>query len=311
MEKDSYFQKIFAEICLGYSEILWKDSKVYIKHLSNLDSIELDSFYDNLLNKAKLSGIQTYEDKIKWLSDNKIWDINKDIEIKQQIEYVDSLKQTHEKLVFKTQKLEVERTLKEELIKLERLTDEKEDLVGTTAEKIANQKIQFYSIYLSFFKDIDLKDKFFSIKDIDDLDDDNSYQLLKIYINTIDRFGIQSMKKIAISNYFTNIFYICSDNLQSFFGKPVYLLTNYQLNLLSYGIYFKNIFMANSDLPEEIRYNPEKIEEFIKKSRGLKDMLSKIDPSSKSVGIIASNEDFKEMGLQRDNSTMKTNVTIT
>jgi hypothetical protein len=310
VEKDSFFQRIFAEICLGYSEQFWKNSKIYIKHLSNLDSIELDGFYESFIKKSQESGIKTYNEKIKWLIEKKMWSLEKDIEVKQQEDYVDSLQQTHEKLIFKSQKAEVEKNLKEETKKLNILLEEKENLIGITAERIANQKIQFYCIYVSFFKDTDLKQKLFTLEEIDNLDDEDSSALLQIYIDIIDKYNLNNIKKVAISNYFTNNFYICGENLQSFFGKPIYLLTNYQSNLLSLGSYFRSIFSQNSDLPKEIRGDPEKIEQYVKKSHGLKDMMSKIDPNTQSVGIVAGNQDFEEMGLKRDLSVTKSDGPI-
>ena len=302
MEKDIYFQRIYAEICLGYSEKLWKNSKVYIKHLSNLDGLELDSYYEQILDDIKKNGIRTYDEKIKWLTENKIWDVGKEITINQQKDYLDSLQKTYDKLIFKSQKTPLEKTIQEESRKLGQLLEEKENLIGTTAERIANNKIQFYYFYVSFFQDKKLDKKLFNLEEINNLDDDDSYELLRIYNENVEKFDSYNLKKIAISNYFTNNFYICGEHIQSFFGKPVYLLTNYQSSLLGLGMYFKNVFMNNQDLPEKVRNDPDKIEEFIKQSQGFKEMLSKIDPNAQSIGIVANKSDFEERGLIRDTS---------
>lgn len=305
MEKESHFARIYSEICLGYSEDIWQNSAIYIKHLSNLDSIEIDSFYEIALEKTKLVGIQTYKEKLNWLINKRLWDTNKDIEINKQKNYVESLQGTIQKLVFKSQKEQIEKTLKEELDKLNILLQERENLIGTTAEKIANQKVQFHCVQVSFFKDRELKNKFFTLEEINSLDDEDSYKLLSFYIDNIEKFNIKNIKKVAISNFFTNLFYICGDNIQSFFGKPIYLLTNYQSNLLSLGSYFKNLLSSNNNLPKDIIDDPEKIEEYIQKSRNFNETLDKIDPNAKSVGIVANSQDFKDMGLKRDESFYK------
>ena len=136
------------------------------------------------------------------------------------------------------------------------------------------------------------------------MDDEDSYELLNLYIKNLEKFNIRNINKIAICNFFTNNFYICGENLYSFFGKPIYLLTNYQLSLLSSGLYFKNVFSSNPEMPKDIRDDPDKIEEYIERSRGFKDMLSKIDSNAQRVGIVASPQDFKDMGLQSNNSFM-------
>lgn len=305
MEKESHFARIYSEICLGYSENIWQNRAVYIKHLSNLDSIQIDSFYEIALEKTKSLGIKTYKEKLDWIVEKKLWNSDKDIEINKQKDYVESLQKTIEKLVFKSQKVQIEGTLKEEIDKLNLLLQEKEVLIGTTAEKIANQKVQFYCIHVSFFKDKELKNNFFTLEEINNLDDEESYQLLSFYIENLEKFSISNIKKIGISSFFTNIFFICGENLQSFFGKPVYLLTNYQSNLLSLGSYFKNLLSSNPNLPKDIVDDPEKIEEYIQKSRNFNEVLDKVDPNAKSVGIVANSQDFKEMGLKRDESFYK------
>lgn len=293
-------EQIYSEICLGYSKDIWKNSIVYIKHFSNLDLVEIDSFYNELLDGAKSKGIKSHSEKTEWLVSKKLWNKAKDMEIIEQQDFVDSLRKTNEKLIFPSQKKQNEKILEEESIKLNRLINDRENLMGLTAEKIANQKIQFYYVYLSFFKDQKLEDKFFTLENIHNLDDDESFELLNFYIEINENFNVKNIKKIAISNIFTNNFYICGENIQSFFAKPLYLLTNYQSNLLSYGSYFKHLLSTNPELPKNIKDDPEKLEEFIKQGQNFKDMIKKVDANVQSVGIPATKSDFEAMGLVRD-----------
>lgn len=302
MSKD--IKQVYNEICLGYSKDIWKNSNIYIKHFSNLDLIEVDSIYNQSLEESKKKGILSYSEKIKWLIEKKLWSDDREIEINQQQDFIDGLILTNEKLIFPSQKRENEKILREETGKLNLLLYEKDRLLGTTSEKIANQKIQFYYIYISFFKNKELSENFFSLEDINNLDDEESDKLLSFYMQIIGDFDIKNIKKISISYFFINNFYICGENMQSFFGKPIYLLTNYQSSLLSYGSYFKNVFSTNPDIPKNIKDDPEKIEEFIKQGQNLKHMLSKIDSNAQSVGIPATKQDFEELGLIRDTNIL-------
>lgn len=295
-------KKIYHEICLGYSKSTWKNSIIYIKHLSILDLVDLDSYYNEFLEEAKQNGIKNKEDKLEWLKNKNLWSVADEISLKKQQDFIDNLEKTNEKLVFKSQKVENEKLLKEGSEKLRILKQKKEELIGVTAEKIADRKIQYHYVYLSTFNDAEFKQKFFTLEEIYNLDEEDSNSILGLYVKNMEKFDKKNIKKITISNFFTDIFSICGDNINTFFGKPVYLLNNYQITLLSYGNYFKNVFMNNRDMPDNIRDDPEKIEEFIQRAVNFREMNSKIDSNAMSVGIVANNEDFESMGLKRDTS---------
>lgn len=306
MHKDvsKNIEQIYSDICLGYSKDIWKDFPIFIKHLSTLDYIEIDYFSEKLLENIKKKGIKSRSEKIEWLIDKKLWNKSREIEINQQKDYVGTLQKTNEKLIFKSQKEQNEKILKEESNKLNVMIGERESLIGTVAEQIVNQKMQFYYIYFSFYKNKNLNNLFFTLEEINNLDDEDSYNLLSLHLDNNDNFDIKNIKKIAISPFFTNNFYICGDNIQSFLGKPVYLLTNYQSILLSYGAYYKNLLASNPELPAEMKNDPDKMEEFINKQKNLKEAMNKIDSKVQSVGIPATKSDFESMGLTRDTSIM-------
>jgi len=96
------------------------------------------------------------------------------------------------------------------------------------------------------------------------------FELMDIYIEYIKQFSITNIKKIAISQFFTSYFYISEDNF-NFFHKPLYTLTFNQVNLISYGSYFKSLMASIGDsITEEMRTNPEKLEEFANRKNNAK-----------------------------------------
>lgn len=295
-------KKIYRDICLGYTESTFEDKKVFIKHFSDLDLTEIEIAYNKIVEESRAKGIKNRREKLDWLISKGLWNKQKDIDITQQQEFVDNLITTNEKLVFKSQKLQNEKLLAEESVKLNKMIYERESLVDLTAEMVADRKIRFQYIFDSFYTDSNFTNKFFSDKEIWDMDDENSEKLLLFYDKILDDLNIKNIKKISISAFFLNTFAVCTENPQAFFGKPVYLLTISQSNLVSYGGYFRAIFSQNSELPNNIKDDPEKIEEFIKQERNFKDALGKIDPNAASVGIPATKSEFESMGLTRDKS---------
>lgn len=300
--EDLNIRKIFVDICNGYSVGQWNNYDIYIKHLSILETVELNDFYEKNIEIAQKNGIKKRQERLDWLNEKGLWGKVEEQELDKQKDYIDNLTKTKERLFISSQIKIHQKLLDEESAKLNKLLNKKESLIGSTAEKIADQKVQFYYMYISFYKEKLLNNRFFTKEYIDSLDDEESFNLLGFYIKIIEKFGNKNIEKIAISNFFTNSFYICGDNIKDFFGKPIYLLTNYQSNLLSYGLYFKNIISSNPDLPDNIKDDPEKIKDFIRKNRNLDQALKYTKPGQR-VGLVgASKQDIEDLGGKVDTS---------
>ena len=66
------------------------------------------------------------------------------------------------------------------------------------------------------------------------------FECIEIYTNMIaKRFGGDEIKRVAVSPFFMNTYYLCDDNPYHFFGKPILYLTNFQTALMSFAKNFK------------------------------------------------------------------------
>ena len=54
---------------------------------------------------------------------------------------------------------------------------------------------------------------------------------MTVYSKNNEKFKAEVLKKIALADFFTNIFYLCEDNVFNFYGKPVIILTFYQIEI--------------------------------------------------------------------------------
>ena len=103
-------------------------------------------------------------------------------------------------------------------------------------------------------------------------------------------------------SFFCNYFYLCDDNPQIFYGKPVVDLTFYQAEMFTYGRYFKNLAQeSKGSPPEEIRNDPDKLIEFYEVRRNADEILDKASQktgekmgASSLVG--ATKEDLEALG---------------
>ena len=81
----------------------------------------------------------------------------------------------------------------------------------------------------------------------------------------MDRFADINLKRVAVSGFYLNNFYLCKDNPFIFYGKPVVGLTYPQTELFSFGRYFKGILTEIKPPPtEEQLDDPDKLIEMLK-----------------------------------------------
>lgn len=261
----------FIDVCRGYSKTEWNKSPLFIRHFSHFEQLDTELEREKYFEIAKKKGIQTNDEKIKWLIDNELWSKEKDKKVRDLSFFIENLKKSKAKALTKAMATEFDKQIKSAQIDLDSLIIEKNNLIGLTAESYAEQKLRMSYIYYSFFKDETLKDRLFSEKQFKRLDDEEIDELFYIYIDYINKFTHDNIKKISISSFFTSYFYLTED-ITKFFGKPLYELTYNQVNLISYGSYYRRILaQVGESMPDGIKQDPEKIEEFFNRKVNLKE----------------------------------------
>jgi len=299
-ETDSaLLRRIYTEVCRGYTQSVFNGQSVYIKHLSVFDQTDIDDYYKIVLDEIITRKIPTEEQRKAFLESKKLWTKKDDFDIQQEKNYLDNLRRTRAKAALKLQANQLDKQIEEANIKINKLIFKRDNLIGLTAEKVADQKTQYEYIRLSFYKDKDFKYPLFDKNDIYNLNEDECEQLLTKYIESVERFSHKNLKKISIQDFFTNYFYLCGDDIYNFFQKPIVNLTNYQVNLLHYGKYFKSI-LTNHEIPRDLLDDPDKIEDFVGRATNAKNVIEKASVSKGGrVGIVgATAEDFAALGVQ-------------
>lgn len=288
-------RRIFADICRGYTKYDWNKKPVYVKHLTHFEQVDIDEYRDKFLLDSKRRGIPDLAQQLAFLEREGLWLKSNQAELETQKFYLDNLHKTKSKMAIRAQIDMIDKTIKEAEEKYYKLLDRKNSLVGDTAEKYADQRMQAYYIYNTFHKDAKLEEKLFTEKQFINLDEEELVELMSFYIRVIQEFSHTNLKKISISDFFSTYFGI-SENNEGFFGRPPCFLSYYQINLLSYGSYFKSI-LSNHKIPEELKDDPEKIESYVVKAQNMKAMYEKAGKTGGSVGFVgASREDLASLG---------------
>tara|TARA_B100000085_G_scaffold264592_1_gene271692 strand:- start:75 stop:1070 length:996 start_codon:yes stop_codon:yes gene_type:complete len=294
---------VFSEIVEGYSltrSELFGDLK--IKHINNYDSAKTDIKNNYYFEKAVSQGLPKREEKVEYLIKEKLWDPEKDKEADRLKEMLKGMNRTKSKLFLQAQIDAIKKDIADNEIKLSNILAEKESVIGFTAEEYANRRINEYYMHISI---LDEEGKqLFGENEFDELEQDQVNDIMQVYEKNNRKFKAEILKKISLADFFTNIFYLCEDNVFNFYGKPVIDLTFYQIEIYSYGRYFKSIIQNSEEkIPDHIVEDPDKLIEWAESSKNVKEVLEKTsgDAESGASSIMgATKQDLAKAGIDEN-----------
>jgi len=296
---------LFIDILKGYSEVYYKNTKIYFKHNTSFDSGDIDSKRQEFIRKAKSNGLPTEEEKEAYLIAEKLWSKEKNEEIQRIKSYISNLKTTKSKL-FRNEEIDsINKQINEQNIKLIELASERKELLGFTVEDYANKKVNEYYMYNSLYKDKNLNERYFSEGDFDELENKDISEIIEIYNNVNKDFSEKNLKKIALSSFYLSLYNMCEDSPYYLYGKPIIYLTFYQVEVFSYSRYFRNALSEAKHKPaDELYEDPDKLIDWLESSKNVEEVLNKnsIKENKKSEGAVgtsiigAKKEDLAKIG---------------
>jgi hypothetical protein len=300
-----FLKKIYKEISIGSSFV--KEKNAYIKHFKEIDFIDIDQVYEAAMDKAKKLSLPTFEEKEKELLDNGLWSKKQNEELLLLKNDIENMEKRKSKMFIKSQIEKIKKDIIEKQKQLDILQNNKNELLGLYVELYAEKQLNDYFIINSFYYDKELKNKI----NIDEFEyrEDMAFWII-LYHRYIQNFNKNNMRKIAINPMFLNLFMICDNNLYEFYGKPLLELSNFQIELASYGRYYANIF-SNPEvekLDEKIKSDPELLSDWYKSFINFKYNSKGKNSSGKGMSFVmgAQTEDMKYLGeaSNKDLNTM-------
>ncbi len=275
-----YCKKLYRDIIFGYSEKRLKDSsKVFIKHLTELEAGVSEKKYDDFLFLAESRGLKNQEDALKFAIEQGAWSQEKEDRFNQLNEQLTALKQTKAKLIIKAQIEPITEEIKPLDDEAYLLFRERTENIGHTAEAFASKKINELCVQQACYVDEGLTERLYSEEDFDLLGQSEVNAITELYGSMNEDFSPKQVERIAISPFFMNTFFLCKDNILAFFGKPILDLTNFQISLMSSARHFKNLISnASKSAPEGYYENPDKLIEWYElqnKTREARDSMEK------------------------------------
>ncbi len=294
-------KRIYNDIIRGYSVVrVPKIGTLFVKHLTQIDYIELDDVYFSLLTEAAENKILTYKEKVQYLINEGLWTKEKEKEILDNKYFLDGLKMSMSKVALSRQLQELKNEAEKVEKKIGRLELEKSRLIGYTAESYASSALNDNIIKITAYRDKQLQAPFYTDDQFDDLSDDTIRLIWESFNQLFQKFKTPELQRVALSPFFLNFFYMSENNPHIFYGKPIVALSFYQLELFAHGMYFKNVLSEiNPKPPDDVMNNPEKLIEYFNLNKNSREILDKQSNNSNAgVGLVgATKEDYERLGI--------------
>ena len=302
--KKEKLKSLYLDLIKGYSTCAKTQSfdQFYVRHLDMTSSTEIDSEYQKNYEKAKKQGLPTEEEQVEYLNKEKLWTKEEESELQNQQSLLEGLKSSKSKVFLQAQIDYFRGEIEKEEEKLHKMLSTKAEYMGFTAEAYANKKINEFYIYLTVYKDKKFEERFFSEEEFEFINFEKFSELVVSYNSTTKYFNPTNLKRVSLSTFFLNYFYLCDDNPQIFFGKPVIDLTYHQVELFGYARHFKHMLSEMKATPPSEYYDdPDKLIEFVEAGKNAEKMIEKAEKNDKTHGAMsvvgATKEDLRRMGL--------------
>ncbi len=304
MSEEEYIG-IVGEIFDGYSEFDFFGVPIYLKHFSIKDQRYIHRFYEKYKNIALNKGIPCEKEILNQLRQDGLWSDDDDLKIASLEMEIESLKQAKNLLMLPSQKEKYQQDINERSTELLRLKINRKDVMGKTAEDYASARSNEEFIRYILYKDRNLTEHFFTDSEFENLTDNQIGKLIAQHKACNNRINENVIQEAVLRDFF-NMYLSQTEDVSSFYGKPIIQLSVYQLKLALYARIFFNIFQYNDDIPESIKKDPNAILRFSesKKVRGdnqnkfknkdggatavfkaTKDDLSYVDPNAKTISL--------------------------
>lgn len=267
--------------------VFYKDRKLFIKHLSHHEQVDLDVLYKSFLEEAIKDGLPTEKYMLQDLKKEEVWTDADEKEIENTKQVIERLV-AGKRVIYLQSKLEEQnKFIEEEQNKYYQKKIQKDKLIGLTAETFAEKKVNEHYIIDSFFLDAKCESRYLTDIMFDDLSQTSMQDLIRAYNAEMETVSDKNIKHLAIQEFFQVYWSLGSENLYNFFGKPIAELTYFQVKLGSYGRMFKNILEKSEGIPDEVKADPDKLLDYVRIGENAKQVIQKAEKNSPDNDVVA------------------------
>ncbi len=291
MSEEEYIG-IVGEIFDGYTEFEYFGSTVYLKHFSIRDQRYIHRYYNKYKLIAIKKGIPSEEEMLLQLRNDGLWSAEEEDKIATLKSELDALIQTQKKILLPSKKKEMQKDIDAKHSSLLHLQNTRRNVVGKTAEDYASTRANEEFIRYIIYKDRELTKHYFTDDEFATLGDEEIRPLLKQHELCNNRLSEENIQHAVLRDFF-NMYVSQTEDVASFYGKPIIQLSAYQLKLALYARIFFNIFQYNDDIPDHIKKDPIAILNF-SDSKKNKSATSAVNKEAAATAVFgATKEDLE------------------
>lgn len=290
---------IVVEIFDGCSVLSSTLGPIYIKHFHQLDTRKILAKKKLYTAEAEERGLLTENSSLKMLIQDGMWDDKSEKKIKDKKKFIENLKNSLAKIELPSKRRNHKKLIDTEVNKLNILAFEREKLIGLTAEKYAERKVN-----KDFFESLLFLDKEFKVSPFEELDYqdiESAQELANLEEQFFKRMADENISKAVLSPFF-GPYLPYSEDVINMFGEPLKNLTAFQLKMITYARSFLNIFKnSQKEIPAHVASDPDLLIDFYN--------AQKTDGSSKGNGDAdattyfgADKNDIEELKKQDQNA---------
>jgi hypothetical protein len=158
------------------------------------------------------------------------------------------------------------------------LLNKKAELVGKTSERYGSQRSNEEFIRYLIYSDQQCSRHFFSDEQFANLSEEDLSFFVKENDAISKRLSESNIQHVVLRDFF-NMYLSQTENVSSFYGRPIIELSVYQLKLAIYARIFFNMFQYHEDIPDRMK----------------KEDLEIIDPNARTISL--SDEISKKGGV--------------
>lgn len=291
----SGLRRAFVDICRGHTVTQYKGAPLYIRHLSHMDHVDYDLKQAEYERDAIAKGAKTEKTRLEELRASGQWSDAKDADIERQKDTItrfeDTIRNTPQPSIAQS----LGGQLNDERQKLNKMLQDKANLIGITAEVYAQRRLNDYYIVTNLFSDLKLTKNLITDEEFQEMPDKEVEHLLDVYHKAIESCDDVHLRQLAVQDFFSSYWNMSADNASVFYGRPVCQLTYYQIRLGNIARYFKSILegVDLNKVPPNVRGDPEAIERLYTSQQKAREM----ERSGKLPGNM-SESDIQQTGLQ-------------
>ena len=268
---------LYYEIIEGRSKCLdpFDKGPLYIKHFGDIDSSKFEEYYIINYEQAISKGVPSEKEQIDYLIKEELWEAEKDKQILVKESSLKELNDLKTKAYLFSKINQINRDISKLEDEIYNLKSQKKELIGLTAEIYAQNKMEYYYIYNSFYIDDNLTRKKFEEEnfEIENIKQFNQY--VDLHNNVVQKFSLKNIKNLSLSDFIQGLVNLSENKAYNFFGKPVTLLTYYQTTMFIYAKYYNTILSTPEakKLKDEIKNDADKLSDWYSTTNNLNNKL--------------------------------------